>query len=114
MRVKVGSLQTFELLLPKLQNSKNLALKIKTTKGKSIDLSDDESEYDEEMAMIARKLKKFFRKNRNFRSKESKISGNPSDEVRNNHGSRDDENQRDKFSHSRKCRGVNEPSRARA
>jgi vancomycin resistance protein YoaR len=44
MRVKelVGSLQTFELLLPKPPNSKNLALKIKTTKGKSIDLFDDE------------------------------------------------------------------------
>ena len=62
MRVEelVSSLQTFELLLPKPQNSKNLALKIKTTKGKSVDLSDEESEDDEEMAMIARKLKKFF------------------------------------------------------
>jgi hypothetical protein len=39
MRVEelVGSLQTFELLLPKPQNSKNLALKINTTKGKFVD-----------------------------------------------------------------------------
>jgi hypothetical protein len=38
MRVEelVGLLQTFELLLPKPKNSKNLALKIKTTKGVKI------------------------------------------------------------------------------
>jgi hypothetical protein len=52
MRVEelVGSLQTFELLLPKPQNSKNLALKINTTKGKFVDLFDEEFGDDEEMA----------------------------------------------------------------
>jgi hypothetical protein len=84
MRVEelVGSLQTFELLLPKPQNSKNLALKIKTTKGKAVDLSDEAYGDDEEMAMIARKFRKFLRNNENFRSRESKNSVNPSYEVK--------------------------------
>jgi hypothetical protein len=84
MRVEelVGSLQTFELLLPKPRNSKNLALKIKTTKGKSIDFFDDEFGDDEELAMMARKFKKFLRNNGNSRSKESKNYVNPSREVK--------------------------------
>jgi hypothetical protein len=84
MRVEefVSSLQTFELLLPKPQNSKNLALKIKSTKGKSVDLFDQASEDDEEMAMMARKFKKFLRNNENFRSRESKNSVNSSHEVK--------------------------------
>jgi hypothetical protein len=87
MRVEelVGSLQTFELLLPKPKNSKNLAFKIKTTKGKSIDLSDEEFGDDEEIAMIARKFRKFLKHNGNFRSMESKNSMNPSHEVRDNY-----------------------------
>jgi hypothetical protein len=84
MRVEelVGSLQTFELLLPKPQNSKNLALKINTTKGKSVDLFDEEFGDDEEMAMMARKFKKFLRNNGNSRSRESKNYVNPSHEVK--------------------------------
>jgi hypothetical protein len=64
MRVEklVGSLQTFELFLPKPQNSK---------------IRDDE-----EMAMMARKFKKFLRNNGNPRSRESKNSVNPSHEVK--------------------------------
>ena len=59
MRVEelIGSLHTFEL-----QNSKNVTLKIKTTIGKSVDLSDGESEDDEEIAMLARKFRNFFKK----------------------------------------------------
>jgi hypothetical protein len=56
-------------LLPKPKNSKNLALKTKTTKGKFVDLSNEESGDDEEMAMIARKFRKFLRNNGNFRSR---------------------------------------------
>jgi hypothetical protein len=84
MRVEelVGSLQTFELLLPKPQNSKNLALKINTAKGKFVDLFDEEFRDDEQMAMMARKFKKFLRNNENSRSKESKNSMNPSREVK--------------------------------
>jgi hypothetical protein len=84
MRVEelVGSLQTFELLLPKPQNSKNLALKINTSKGKSIDLFYEEFGDDEEMAMMARKFKKFLRNNGNSRSRESKNSVKPSHEVK--------------------------------
>jgi hypothetical protein len=83
MRVKelVGSLQTFELLLPKPRNSKNLALKIKTTKGKSVDLCDEFGD-DEELAMMARKFKKFLRNNGKSRSRESKNSMNPSHDVK--------------------------------
>jgi hypothetical protein len=64
MRVEelVGSLQTFELFLPKPQNSK---------------IRDDE-----EMAMMVRKFKKFLRNNGNPRSRESKNSVNPSHEVK--------------------------------
>jgi hypothetical protein len=78
----VGSLQTFELLLPKPRNSKNLALKINTTKGKIIDFFDEEFGDDEQMAMMARKFKKFLRNNGNSRSRESKNSMNPSREVK--------------------------------
>jgi hypothetical protein len=83
MRVKelVGSLQTFELLLPKPRNSKNLALKIKTTKGKSVDLCDEFGD-DEELAMMARKFKKFLRNNGKSKSRESKNSVNPSHDVK--------------------------------
>jgi hypothetical protein len=90
-------------LLPKPKNSKNLALKIKTTKGKFVDLSNEESGDDEEMAMIARKFRKFLRNNGNFRSRESKNSMNPSHEVRDNYEDRNDENQNDKLSCGRKC-----------
>jgi hypothetical protein len=64
MRVEelVGSLQTFELLLPKPRNSKNLALKIKTTKGRPVDFFDEEFGDDEELAMMDRKFKKFLKK----------------------------------------------------
>jgi hypothetical protein len=84
MRVEelVGSLQTFELLLPKPRNSKNLALKIKTTKGRPVDFFDEEFGDDEELAMMARKFKKFLRNNGNSRSRESKNSVNPSREVK--------------------------------
>jgi hypothetical protein len=94
MRVKelIGSLQTFELLLPMPKNSKNLAFKIKTTKGKSVDHSDEESGDDEEMAMIARKFRKFLRNNGNFRRRDSKNSMNPSHEVRDNNEDINDEN----------------------
>jgi hypothetical protein len=73
MRVEelVGSLQTFELLLPKPQNSKNIALKINTIKGKFVDLFDEFGD-DEQIAMMARKFKKFLRNNGNSRSRESK------------------------------------------
>jgi hypothetical protein len=84
MRVEelVGLLQTFELLLPKPRNSKNLALKIKTTKGRPVDFFDEEFGDDEELAMMARKFKKFLRNNGNSRSRESKNSVNPSREVK--------------------------------
>jgi hypothetical protein len=85
------------------KNSKNLALKIKTTKGKYVDLSDEESGDDEEIAMIARKFRKFFRNNGNFRSRESKNSMNPSHEVRDNYEGRNDENKKDKLSRGHKC-----------
>jgi hypothetical protein len=84
MRVEelVGSLQTFELLLPKPRNSKNLALEIKTTKGRPVDFFDEEFGDDEELAMMARKFKKFLRNNGNSRSRESKNSVNPSRVVK--------------------------------
>jgi hypothetical protein len=69
-------------LLLKPQSSKNLALKINTTKGKSVDLFDEEFGDDEEMAMMARKFKKFLRNNGNSRSRESKNFMNPSHEVK--------------------------------
>ena len=106
MRVEelVGSLQTFELMLPKPKNSKNLALKIKATKGKSIDLFDDDYGDGEEIAIIARKLKKFFRTNNgNFRSKESQNSMDPRNEVRDNYESINDENHKDKLYRGHKC-----------
>jgi hypothetical protein len=69
-------------LLLKPQSSKNLALKINTTKGKSVDLFDKEFGDDEEMAMMAGKFKKFLRNNGNSRSRESKNFMNPSHEVK--------------------------------
>jgi hypothetical protein len=53
MRVEelVDSLQTFELLLPKPKNSKNLALKIKANKGKFVDLSYEDFGDDEEIVI---------------------------------------------------------------
>ena len=81
-------------MLPKPKNSKNLALKIKATKGKSVDLSDEKFGNDEEIAMIARKFRKFFKNNGNFRSRESKNSVNPSHELRDNYKDRNDENQK--------------------
>jgi hypothetical protein len=54
-------------LSPKIK--KNLALKIKTTKSKYVDLFNEESGDDEEIAMIARKFGKFLRNNGNFRSR---------------------------------------------
>jgi hypothetical protein len=69
-------------LLLKPQSSKNLALKINTTKGKSVDLFYEEFGDDEEMAMMVRKFKKFLRNNGNSRSRESKNSMNPSHEVK--------------------------------
>jgi hypothetical protein len=84
MRVEelVGSLQTFELLLPKPRNSKNLALKIKTTEGKSVDFFYEEFGDDEEIPMMARKFKKFLRNNGNSRSREPKNYVNPRHEVK--------------------------------
>jgi predicted nucleic acid-binding Zn ribbon protein len=99
----VGSFQTFEVLLPRPKNSKNLAFNIKTIKGKSVDLSDEESRDDEEIAMIARNFRKFLRNNGNFRSRESKNSMNPSHEVRDNYEDRNDENQKNKLSRGCKC-----------
>jgi hypothetical protein len=69
-------------LLPKPRNSKNLALKIKTTKGKYVDFFDEEFGGDEEIAMMARKFKKFLRNNGNSRSRESKNFVNPRHEVK--------------------------------
>jgi hypothetical protein len=84
MRVEelVGSLQTFELLLPKPRNSKNLALKIKTTEGKSVDFFYEEFGDDEEIPMMARKFKKFLRNNGNSKSREPKNYVNPRHEVK--------------------------------
>jgi hypothetical protein len=113
MRVEelVGSLQNFEILppKPKIFFLKNLAFKINTTKGKSVDLSDEEFGDDEEIAMIARKFRKFLRNNGNFRSRESKNSMNPSHEVRDNYEDKNDENQKDKLSCGYKyheCGGI--------
>jgi hypothetical protein len=105
MRVEelVGFLQIFELLLPKPKNSKNLALKIKAAKGKSVVHSGEYFRDEEEIASIARKLRKFFRNNGNFRSRESKNFVNPSNEVRDNYEGRKDENHKDKLSSGRKC-----------
>jgi hypothetical protein len=105
MRVEelVGFLQTFELLLPKPKNLKNLALKIKAAKGKSVVQSGEYSRDEEEIARIARKLRKIFRNNGNFRSRESKNVVNPSNEVRDNYEGRKDENHKDKLSSSHKC-----------
>jgi hypothetical protein len=102
MRVEefISSLQTFQLLLPK---PKNLALKIKATKGNSIDLFDKESGDNEEITMIARKFRNFFKNNGNFRSREPKNYVNPSHKLRDNYEDRNDENQKDKLSHGCKC-----------
>jgi hypothetical protein len=52
---------------------------------------------DKEITIIARKFRKFFRNNGNFRSKETKNSVNPSNEVK------DNENQKDKLFRGHKC-----------
>ena len=66
-------------------------------------MSNEESENDKEIAMLARKFRKFFKNNGNFRSRESKNSVNPSNEVKDNYEGRNDENHKDKLSHGRKC-----------
>jgi hypothetical protein len=77
-----------------------------TTKGKSLDFSNEESGDDEEIAMIARKFRKLLRHNENFKSRESKNSMNPSHEVRYNYEDKNDENQKDKLSRGCKCHGC--------
>jgi hypothetical protein len=59
----VGSLQTFEFMLPKHKYSKNIAFKIKVAKGKSVDLFDEDFGDDEELVMLARKFRKIFKSN---------------------------------------------------
>jgi hypothetical protein len=87
MRVKelVGSLQTFELILPKHKKTKNIALKAKNVKVNSCCSSDEDIEDDEEIATFAKKFRKFFRlMNGNFRNRDSKVPVKPSGEVRGN------------------------------
>lgn len=77
MRVEelVGSLQTFELILPKHKNTKNIALKAKNVKVDSCGSSDEDSGNEEEIAMFAKKFRKFFRaKKGNFRNSNSQFS----------------------------------------
>ena len=76
---------------------------MKTTKGKSLDLSDEDSEDDEEIATLARKFRKIFKNNGNFRSREFRNYVNPNHEVRDNYEGRNDENQKEKLSHGHKC-----------
>jgi hypothetical protein len=61
----------------------------------------DDEEY---LVNVARKFRKFFRSNNgNFRSRESKNFMNHRNEVRDNHQGLNDENQKDKLPHGRKC-----------
>jgi hypothetical protein len=76
MRVKelVGSLQTFKQILPKHQRTKNIALKAKNIKVNSCGSFDEDNGDDEEIAMFAKKFRKFFRPvNGNFRNRDSKV-----------------------------------------
>jgi hypothetical protein len=86
MRVEelVGSLQTFELLLPQPKTSKNIALKIKiATKEKFGDSTYEDSRDDEKITMIVRKFQKNFKlRNENFKSRNPKFFVNPRHDVR--------------------------------
>jgi hypothetical protein len=67
----VGSLQTHEL--NHFQTKKNKGIALKTVKNVD-DSSDEESTDNEELAMIARRMRKFFKpKNGNFRNQNNKF-----------------------------------------
>jgi hypothetical protein len=107
MRVEelVGSIQTFELLLPQPKNSKNIALKTKTAgKEKSGGSTDDDSGDEEEIAMIVRKFRKFFKpKNGNFKGRNSRNPENSRHDGRDNLQDRNTVDQKDKFPSGPKC-----------
>ncbi|XP_059428598.1 uncharacterized protein LOC132162380 [Corylus avellana] len=106
MRVEelVGSLQTFELLLPQSKTSKNVALKIKTPKEKSRDSSSEDSGDDEKIALIVRKFQKIFKpRSENFKGRDHKKSVNAKHEGRENSQDRNVFDQKEKFSRGRKC-----------
>ena len=95
----VGSLQTFDLLLPQPKTSKNIDLKIKTTaKKKSGDSTDEDLIDDEKIAMIVRKFRKIFKhRNENFKARNPKNSVNPRYDVRDNPQDSNTFDQKDKF-----------------
>jgi hypothetical protein len=107
MRAKelVESIQTFELLLPKPKNLKNIALKTKTAvKEKSGDSTDEDSGDEEEIAMIVRKFRKFFKpKNGNFKGRVSKNPVNHRYDGRDNIQDRNTAYQKEKVPSGRKC-----------
>jgi uncharacterized coiled-coil DUF342 family protein len=102
MRVEglVGSLQTFEQILPKHQKTKNIALKEKNIKVNSCGSSDEDNGDDEEIAMFAKKFRKFFKPvNGNFRNRDSKVPVKSRGNSRENF----ETGQRDKLSNECKC-----------
>jgi len=75
----VGSLQTYEFSLP--QPKKNKFIALKTVRKKRNNSSDEESMYEEDMALIVRKFNRLFKTGKgNFRNTYSKFAEKPNDD----------------------------------
>ena len=71
----VSSLQTFEKILPKHQKTKNIALIAKNIKVNLCGLFNEDNGDDEEIAMLAKRFRKFFKSvKENFRNRDLKSS----------------------------------------